>query len=75
MPDGKWKAFRMFRSHPMHPDLAAKYPEIQTYHGKCYEDGVSGVSVTISPKGLEAMVLNERFERVFIQPAGVRRLT
>ena len=70
MPDGTKKSFRMFKTHPMHPELAAKFPEIQTYHGKCYGDGISAISVTISPKGLSAMVLDDRFEEVFIEPEG-----
>ncbi|MCB0521515.1 MAG: hypothetical protein KDD27_21420, partial [Saprospiraceae bacterium] len=70
MPDGVRKSFRMFRTHPMHPDLAARYPEIQTYHGKCMEDGVSGVSVTISPTGLHAFLVDEKFQRVYIEPEG-----
>jgi hypothetical protein len=70
MPDGVRKSFRLFRTHPMHPGLAAKFPEIQTFHGKCYEDGVSGISVTISPTGLHAMVMDDQFERIYIEPEG-----
>ncbi len=67
MPNGKTKTFRMFKTHPMHPDLAAQFPEIQSWHGKG-EDGVSAVALTISPAGLIAMIVDERFERSFIEP-------
>lgn len=69
LPDGRLKAFRLFRTEPMHPGLAAKYPGIQTFHGRCEDDGISAVALTLSPAGLQAMVMDDAFQRSFIEPA------
>lgn len=68
LPAGGYKTFLMLKSSPMHPDLEAKYPNIQAWHGKCLEDGISVVALTISPQGLFATIINERFEKIFIEP-------
>ena len=52
----------------MHPKLAAKFPEIKTWHGLCIEDGISAIAITISPEGLRAMIIDENFKRSFIEP-------
>ncbi len=68
LPDGSSKTFQMFKTQPMHPDLAAKYPDILAYHGKCLDDGISAVAITISPAGLHAMLLDDKFQTSFIEP-------
>ena len=70
LPDGGSKRFRMFKTEPMHPDLAAKYPDILSYHGKSPDDGVSTVAITISPYGLRAMISGDDFRQSFIEPVG-----
>jgi hypothetical protein len=69
LPDGRIKTFRMFRTQPMHPGLAVKYPDIHAFHGKCKDDDLSMVALTFSPAGLNAMIQDEKFQRSFIEPS------
>lgn len=68
LPESGGHTFNMMKSHPMHPDLAAKYPEIQTWHGLSTEDGITAIALTISPQGLNAMISTAQFKRIFIKP-------
>ena len=67
LPDGEYGRFQIYRSAVMHPDLAAKFPEIKTYVGIGLDDPTAYARLDTTPKGFHAMILSEN-GRVFIDP-------
>ncbi|MDX1906857.1 MAG: M12 family metallo-peptidase [Bacteroidia bacterium] len=68
MPDGSFQTFRVYRTEVMHPDLAARYPEIMTWSGVSVDRPSTRLRMDITPAGLHAMVIAPG-EVVFIDPA------
>ncbi|MBF0694412.1 MAG: T9SS type A sorting domain-containing protein [Flavobacterium sp.] len=65
--NGQLKRFAVTVSSNMHPDLAARFPEIKTYVG--YEIGQSAKAYfSISPLGLSVMILEPGKSGLFIEP-------
>ena len=60
MPDGSNQLFKVYEASVMHPDLAAKYPEIKNYAGYGVDDPTAYIRFGISPSGLHAMVRSSR---------------
>lgn len=56
--NGKLENYRIFQSSVLHPDLAAKFPDIKTYVGQSVEDNVSTIHISATIFGLHAMVLS-----------------
>jgi len=54
MPNGKLNHFQIMKSPVMEPELAAKYPEIQTF---CGTDGINYIRICITPTSFKAFVL------------------
>jgi len=54
MPNGKLNHFQIMESPVMEPELAAKYPEIQTF---CGTDGINYIRICITPTSFKAFVL------------------
>ncbi|HEU4632878.1 MAG TPA: zinc-dependent metalloprotease family protein, partial [Flavisolibacter sp.] len=52
----------------MHPDLAAKYPDIKSYAGKGLDDPASTIRFDISPLGFHAIILSSAKPTVYIDP-------
>lgn len=67
LPDGTYGRFQISQTAVMHPDLAAKFPEIQTYAGIGLDDSTAYVRLDTTPKGFHAMILSVN-GRVFIDP-------
>lgn len=67
LPNGEYGRFRIYKTAVMHPDLAAKFPEIQTYAGVGLDDSSAYVRLDTTPKGFHAMILSAN-GRVFIDP-------
>ncbi|MCB8976245.1 MAG: DNRLRE domain-containing protein [Ardenticatenaceae bacterium] len=67
LPNGEYGRFRVYKTAVMHPDLAAKFPEIHTYAGVGVEDTTAYARLDSTPKGFHAMVLSGN-GRVFIDP-------
>ena len=56
LPDGRYGDYYLYESPVMHPDLAAKFPEIKTYIVKGVEDVYASGRVDLTPHGFHAMV-------------------
>jgi hypothetical protein len=57
MPEGgKYSRFVLEEVAIMHPDLAAKYPEIKTYRGRGIDDPGSTLAFDITPAGMHAQI-------------------
>ncbi len=66
-PNGGFENFTIFQSSIMHPDLAAKYPNIQTYSGQGIDDPTAIVRFDITPKGFHAIIFSAK-GTIYIDP-------
>ena len=56
-PDGKFHSFRIEKSAVMAPELAAKYPDIQTFRGQGTDDPNTSVRFSRTALGFQATVV------------------
>jgi len=66
--DGGFDQFRISEFSNMDAGLADRYPEIKSYTGKSVNDPRATVYFSISPLGLQSMVINADKSAVFIEP-------
>lgn len=67
LPDGGYGRFQISQTAVMHPELAAKFPEIKTYAGVGLDDTTAYARLDTTPHGFHAMILSAN-GRVFIDP-------
>ncbi len=58
MSDGTFQDFRITPSTVMHPDLAAKYPQIKTYNAEGVTDRSAIAKLDVTQFGFHAMILS-----------------
>lgn len=66
--DGQLENFRILESSNMDPALAAKYPDIKSYIGQGVDNPTSTIYLSISPLGLQTMVIRGDQSAEFIEP-------
>ena len=64
---GVFENYRIFEASVLHPELAAKYPNIKSYSGVNIKDAGDRIRFSISPKGLQSMRLGVDKATVFIE--------
>ncbi|MEI6410968.1 MAG: reprolysin-like metallopeptidase [Bacteroidota bacterium] len=71
LPDGSSERFLIFSDPIMHPDLARKYPEIQTFAGRGIDDPTATIRMDLSPHGFNAQILSDKRGSIYISPVAV----
>jgi len=66
--DGELERYEIMEAPVMHPDLAAKYPNIKSYVGQGINDRSAVIRFSISPQGLQSMSLSAVKDATFIMP-------
>src|SRR6185369_3151081 len=66
--DGRFERFSVYETSNMEPALAARYPEIKSYVGKGIDDLTALIYFSISPLGLQTMLIRADQPAVFIEP-------
>ncbi|HYF30907.1 MAG TPA: zinc-dependent metalloprotease family protein [Chitinophagaceae bacterium] len=64
--NGQLERFRVVAAPVMHPDLAAKYPGINSYAGQGIDDPTSTIRFDVSPRGFHGMVLSTSRKTIYI---------
>jgi hypothetical protein len=57
-PDGTLRPYKIWQNDVMHPDLAARYPELRTFSGQDLERPGVVLKAEYSPEGFHAYVFN-----------------
>ncbi len=66
--DGQLERYQIFESSNMDPALAARYPEIKSYVGQGIDSRTSTIYFSLSPLGLQTMVIKADQSAEFIEP-------
>jgi subtilisin-like proprotein convertase family protein len=64
--EGQLENFRVYEASVMHPDLAARYQDIQSYVGQGIEDPTASISISTTIFGFHAMVLSGKKPTMYI---------
>ena len=65
---GQVERYRIQESSNMDPQLAARYPEIQSYIGQGIDNPTATIYFSVSPLGLQTMVIRADQSAEFIEP-------
>ncbi len=65
--DGVFERFRVFEASIMHPELAARYPDIKSYAGQGIDDPTAIIRFSISHLGFQSISLSANRPAVFIE--------
>ncbi len=67
-PQGGLEAYELIREEIMAPELAAKYPEIETYMGRSISNPANLIRLESTPNGITAMIFAEGGKTYLIDP-------
>ena len=66
--NGSFEQFRILENSNMDPELEARYPDIKSYVGKGVDDPTATMYFSVSPLGLQTMLIHADQSAVFIEP-------
>ena len=64
--DGTLEQFSIEKMNVLHPDLEAKYPEIQSYYGVSTTNSLRKIYISITPEGFTGLITGEK--TIYIDP-------
>ncbi|QBN18559.1 reprolysin-like metallopeptidase [Flavobacterium nackdongense] len=64
--DGTMETFSVEKISVLHPDLEAKYPEIQSFYGVSTKNELNKIYISISPSGFNGLITGEK--SIYIDP-------
>ncbi len=67
LPESGFLHFRVKRASVMADGLAARFPDIFLFEGRCLEDSSLSIRMDVTPKGFHAMVLGGE-EPIYVDP-------
>ncbi len=69
LPNGKNGRFKLLDAELMHPDLAAKFPQLKNYIGQGINDPTARITISYSPYfGFSGMIRSGNHSTVYIDP-------
>ncbi len=68
MPDGSFRSFEMQERSVMHPDLAAKYPELRTFKARSTDKSGARAVLMWSQQGFDAYITENGKEPITVAP-------
>jgi trimeric autotransporter adhesin len=66
LEDGTMETFTVEKISVLHPDLEAKYPEIQSFYGVSTKNELNKIYMSISPSGFNGLITGEK--SIYIDP-------
>lgn len=66
--DGAFEEFEIVEASNFDPELQAKFPEIRAFSGKGITDKYASLKISISPQGIQTMVMRTGKDFEFIEP-------
>ncbi len=72
MPDGSFQKFKVQYAPVMHPDLAAKFPDIHSFAGTGVDNPASKIYFDFSPLGFHAIILSAGKSSSIIEAVSLR---
>ncbi|MBC7774412.1 MAG: T9SS type A sorting domain-containing protein [Phycisphaerae bacterium] len=68
MPDGSFQKFKIENAPVMHPDLAAKFPDIHSFAGTGVDNPAAKIYFDFNPFGFHAMIMTAGKAPFFVEP-------
>ncbi|WP_426064108.1 reprolysin-like metallopeptidase [Flavobacterium sp. DSP2-3-1] len=66
LENGTTESFLIEKTSVLHPDLEAKYPEIQSFYGVSKKNPLNKIHISISPEGFTGVITGEK--TIYIDP-------
>lgn len=60
--------FIIYKAPVLHPDLSAKYPQIESYVGLCVQDKSTSVRFSVTNFGVHAVVFSSKYGTSYVDP-------
>lgn len=67
-PDGSFEEFAIWKTAIMHPDLAAKFPEIMTFGGESTSNPGKTLTLIVSMHGVKAAIRHASTDVDYVEP-------
>jgi len=66
LENGKFEEFEIEKMNVFHPELQAKFPEIQSFYGTSKQNSLNKIYISISPEGFTGLITGDK--TIYIDP-------